>query len=156
MSWIWVKLVSGVIFVLVPGFTLKENYHKHPFLTVVSITLGLFLLFLSLKPLVKAADTQTKNSADKKLEEIEVRLNNFDLLDEEQKTKIRKLEKEAEMLKAEKQKQEVEFKIQTIKNKRDNEIEQNIKIISHKKNTDNFEKVTKYTSKLKEKNDNFR
>lgn len=64
MGWIWIKLISGLIFVLVPGFTLKENFKNHPFLTVLSLSLGLFLLFLSLKPLVETKSSLTKIEAE--------------------------------------------------------------------------------------------
>ena len=60
MSWIWAKLIGGIIFVLIPGFTLKENLKNHPFLSVISIVLGLFLLFLSIKPLVETDNDMEK------------------------------------------------------------------------------------------------
>ncbi len=55
MTWVWVKLFSGLLFVLVPGFTFKDNYKKHRYLTIIALTVGIALLVLSIEPLYNAA-----------------------------------------------------------------------------------------------------
>jgi len=60
MFFVWTKLITGIVFVLLPGFALKENLQKHPYLTVLSLITGFFLLYLSLQPLV-VADQEINN-----------------------------------------------------------------------------------------------
>lgn len=53
MSLFLLKLFSGLVFILLPGFSIKENIDKHPYLTILSLVFGSFLLFLSFSPLLQ-------------------------------------------------------------------------------------------------------
>jgi len=63
----WVRVLTGAIFVLVPGFTLTENLKKHPILSVLAVCLALFLLFQTVQSLMVSNDSQ--------LNEVQNRLN---------------------------------------------------------------------------------
>ncbi len=84
MSFLWGKLILGIIFVLFPGFDFKQNYQKHPALTLISLLVGVTLLFISLKPLV---------DADSEVDIIRDRLDNFESF---QRDKIEKVISEQE------------------------------------------------------------
>jgi len=46
-----IKLLSSLIFVLLPGYNLKDSFKNYPILSPLSIIFGLILLFFSIQPL---------------------------------------------------------------------------------------------------------
>ena len=90
MSWIWAKLLSGIIFVLIPGFNLKDNFKQTPFLTGLSLLVGFFLLYISIKPLVEASDDM--NNLKASLYEIKTSMERVN--DERKQERIRRKEKQ--------------------------------------------------------------
>lgn len=86
MLLLWAKLLSGIIFVLIPGFSLKENYKKHPFLSSLSLMLGFFLLFLSIQPLInKASDVDLLKDRLERIENLRVKKENSETKSETKK-----------------------------------------------------------------------
>lgn len=93
MSLIWAKLISGIMFILIPSFNLKNNMKQHPFLTNISFAIGIILLFLFFIPLLQVDNLLTKSNEGKELISI-VNSENKHLAEEKKEAEKRRLLKE--------------------------------------------------------------
>lgn len=51
MTTLIVKILCSVLFIVIPGFRIEENFRKNPIITVLSIIVGLFLFFWTAFPI---------------------------------------------------------------------------------------------------------
>lgn len=55
------KVLAGIIFIILPGYALRENLKSHPILSSLSLVFGFFLVYLSINPLL---NEESKHPAD--------------------------------------------------------------------------------------------
>ena len=73
----WKKILSGLVFILLPGFIIKENIKSHPYLTIVAIFFGGYLLFLSISPFFLSEKPSVSRSfKDEDIARIATKINN--------------------------------------------------------------------------------
>lgn len=67
MGYIVVSFLSAIVFLIIPGFDLKENFRKKPTLTILALIIGAFLLFFSILSITKYFELTDKKKGEEQI-----------------------------------------------------------------------------------------